>query len=119
MAETRSKRRLRPVQTVREQAKSTAARDEKKTSKARPSKIPRAIGKPFRTIVRGLKWLGRHIIPKYLRGAFSSLRQVTWPNRKETRQLTTAVMIFAIVFATIITLIDYGLDKVFKRIFLK
>ncbi len=119
MADSETKRRLRPAQTVREQAKSASVRSQKKTKQPKVAKDPLVISQPFRAVGRALKWLARHIIPQYFRGAFSSLRQVTWPNHKETRQLTTAVMLFAIVFAALITLMDWGLDKVFKRILLK
>lgn len=117
---SKSKRRLRPASpTVREQAQTAGQAAQKKSVKARPAKQPRAIGKPFRAVGRTLKWLGRHIVPRYFRNAFTTLREVTWPNRKETRQLTVAVVLFAIIFAALITAVDYGLDKVFKRILLK
>jgi len=47
------------------------------------------------------------------------LRQVTWPNRKESRQLTLAVILFAVIFGAMVTVLDYGLDKVFKQVLLK
>jgi hypothetical protein len=50
--------------------------------------------------------------------AWKELRQVTWPGRKETRQLTLAVFVFATVFGLMVTLTDYGLDKVFKKVIL-
>ncbi len=74
---------------------------------------------PLRFVGRVLKWLGRHIIPKYFRNSFAELKLVTWPNRKTTRQLTSAVILFAIVFAAFVSSLDFGLDKIFKRILLK
>ncbi len=60
----------------------------------------------------------RSFIPRYFREAWRELRQVTWPNRKETIKLTTAVIIFAVGFAALIGIVDYGLDKIFKNILL-
>jgi preprotein translocase SecE subunit len=61
----------------------------------------------------------RSFIPKYFRESWQELRQVSWPNRKQTLQLTLAVFMFALVFAVLITTVDYGLDKLFKEVLLK
>lgn len=60
----------------------------------------------------------RYWIPRYFREAWHEVRQVKWPNRKETRHMTVAVFIFAIVFAVVIASVDYGLDQVFKKVLL-
>lgn len=77
--------------------------------------------KPFK--LRPVKFLGR-ILSKvllfsYFAGSWRELRQVKWPNRKETAKLTTAVFMFAIFFATLIAGADYILDKLFKQLILK
>lgn len=61
----------------------------------------------------------RSFVPRYFAQSYQELRQVTWPNRKQTVQLTLAVFIFAIVFGVVITVTDYGLDRIFKRLLLK
>ena len=61
----------------------------------------------------------RYFLPKYVRGSIEEMRLVTWPTRRETRQLTGAVFIFAIIFGLMAALVDYGLDKVFKELLLK
>lgn len=86
------------------------------------------IARPFRFLLwpfktRPVRFVGR-IIGKilflgYFRDSWRELKNVTWPNRKETRQLTMAVFSFAIVFGLMVTVIDYGLDKVFKNLLLK
>lgn len=60
----------------------------------------------------------RHVIPSYFRESWTELRQVTWPNRKQTVQLTLAVFVFAIVFAVFVGVIDFGLDKIFRKVLL-
>lgn len=68
----------------------------------------------------GRVWKRRpHLIPRYFRNSWEELKGVTWPSRRETRQLTIAVFIFAIVFGIIITITDYGLDKIFKKVLIK
>lgn len=60
----------------------------------------------------------RKLTPGYFRSAYKELKNVTWPNRKETWRLMIAVFIFSIAFGLAITLVDFVLDKLFKRAFL-
>ena len=73
---------------------------------------------PFKT--RPVRFLGRIIAAilflRYFRESWRELKQVTWPNRKQTLQLTFAVFVFAVVFGAMITITDYGLEKLFKAI---
>ena len=68
--------------------------------------------KPFRII-------GRILLPLYFRNSWRELRQVQWPKRREARDLTFAVLAFAIVFGGVVAFVDYGLDKLFRNILLK
>lgn len=124
------KRRIRPAaETVREKTAKTVAQADKPTKR---SLIWRGFSAPFRLIGRGLSKIGRFlgkykffrvigyiIAPPYLRNSWKELRQVSWPNGKLTRQLTFAVMLFAIVFGAFVALLDFGLDKLFKEVLLK
>jgi preprotein translocase SecE subunit len=118
------KRRLKKApESVRERvAKANEAAAEPKERK------PRKIFAPFRAIGRGLgrierfkpiHLIGLVIVPVYLRNAWRELIQVTWPSRRETLRLTTAVIIFSVIFGILIAITDYGLDKVFKKVILK
>jgi preprotein translocase SecE subunit len=118
-------RRIRKVETVREKAeKTTAAQDKPR----RLSKTTRVAGTPLRATGRGLKKagqvkpfriLGFIIVPPYIRNSWKELRQVTWPDGKESRRLTLAVIIFAVIFGAFVAVLDLGLDKVFKQVLLK
>jgi preprotein translocase subunit SecE len=66
-----------------------------------------------------VRFIGRIIGFTYIRGSWQELKQVTWPSRSEGRRLTTAVIIFSIVFGVLIALVDFGLDKLFKDLLLK
>src|SRR5260221_7717813 len=74
------------------------------------------IWKPFRKPIR---LIGRIIFPRYFRNSFRELRMVTWPNGKQTRQLTGAVIAFSVIFGLFVAAFDYGLDKLFKQVILK
>jgi preprotein translocase SecE subunit len=125
------KRRLRNPETVRERATKAQedavrpGRRQAVASTASSATRPlRAVGKvfqyqPFRFIGKVLKFAGRFVLPRYLRNSWRELRLVTWPTGKQTRQLTSAVLLFAIVFGGLVALVDYGLDKLFREVLLK
>lgn len=119
------KRRLKKApESIRERA----AKASETAASAPKERKPRKIFAPFRAISRTLRRIeqfkpihiiGLVIVPRYLRNAWRELRFVTWPNRKETLRLTSAVIVFSIVFGVLIAITDYGLDKVFKKVILK
>ncbi len=76
------------------------------------NKVSRVISQPFR-------FIGRLIFPKYFRNSYRELLQVQWPDRSESRQLTFAVLAFAVVFGVIVAIVDFGLDKLFRGVLLK
>lgn len=116
----KNKRRIRPAtQTVREQAQQSTERVKNVSQKGPIRRLLGFVFRPLGFLKPPLIWLGRHIIPRYFRHSYQELKLVSWPNRKESRQLTSAVIIFAIVFGFFITVLDYGLDKVFKKVFLR
>ena len=126
-AENKTPRRLkRASETVRQRAE--------KGQQVRPKRLPRLLAplvRPFRLLgrLKRLKiWrpfkfagriLGKLLVPPYIRSSFRELRLVTWPNRSQTLRLTSAVLIFALVFATIVAIVDFGLDKLFKQVILR
>jgi preprotein translocase SecE subunit len=126
-----AKRRLRNPETVRERAQK--AQDEASkpsrrrivastaTNASRPFRFAARIfrHRPFKSIGKVLHFVARLILPRYFRNSWSELRLVSWPSRKQTRQLTSAVLIFAVVFGALVALVDYGLDKLFREVLLK
>lgn len=126
------------AQTVRERSQTVASESKgRRVRKAATSSVAKPIGvagKGVKTAARPLKPLAKpfqnkfmrkvgHILAtvfliNYLRSSWKELRQVSWPNRKETVKLTIAVFLFAIVFGAIIALADFGLDKLFQKILL-
>jgi preprotein translocase SecE subunit len=79
------------------------------------------IGHAFRWFfrLRAVRFIGRILGFGYFRKSWKELKQVTWPTMRESRRLTTAVIVFALIFGIIMSLVDYGLDKLFKQLLLK
>ena len=132
------KRQLKKTETVRERSERVVAEPGKQrrikrtaTTAAKPFKV---VGKktakvlsplgfllaPFKTKpARKIgRFLGRALLLKFFREAWAELKQVQWPTARETTRLTIAVFIFSILFGTIVAITDYGLDKVFKKVFI-
>ena len=118
-------RRLKnPVQTVREQAQQTqdkANKPRRRVSHSKVSKPIRATGRgikkvlrPFRFMRKPLRFLYKILGLKFVVTSWQELRQVTWPDWRQTRRLTTAVLIFSVIFGVIVAGVDYGLDKLFR-----
>ena len=119
------KRLIKKVETMREKTEKASADDRKPR---RLQKTSRRVSAPFRSVGRGFKKLGKFkffriigyiFVPPYFRNSWKELRQVTWPKGKESLRLTSAVIIFAVVFGALVALVDYGLDKVFREVLLK
>jgi preprotein translocase SecE subunit len=130
---------VKKTQTVRERSLTSANAAPKKrhvrntaTKASVPFKLVgqglKIIAKPFSFILRPFKSrparftgrvLANVLLINYFRSSWVELKQVVWPNRKETTRLTFAVLMFAIVFGTIVALVDFGLDKLFHKILLK
>lgn len=119
-APKRTRRLRESTETVRErtEAASNATPRTVKASKVR-SGLSRvgglAIWKPFKVVGR---FLSRFLIPPYFKNSWRELKLVTWPTGKQTRDLTMAVVLFSIVFGAAVALVDFGLDKLFKKVIL-
>lgn len=122
---------IKRSQTLREKAASSAANERKprrlrqasSTAKGGASAIRRTAGKeyylplPDNKVGRFLN-KRRSIIPRYFRESFNEVRKVDWPSRSMTFKLTSAVVIFTVVFGVVITITDFGLAKLFRKVLL-
>lgn len=52
----------------------------------------------------------------YFKGAWAELRQVRWPDRKNTWAMTGALIAFTAFFIVIILVLDYLFSQLFKLI---
>lgn len=79
------------------------------------------IGHALRWFFRSppLRFTGKALGFGYVRNSFRELKEVTWPTWAESRRLTGAVILFAVIFGALIAVADYGLDKLFKQLLLK
>jgi len=78
------------------------------------AKLGRFLGK-----FRVLRFIGKILWPTYFRESWKELRQVTWPSRSETWKLTLAVILFAVIFGLLVSVVDFGLDKIFRKLILE
>ena len=139
MAEKKSdpkKTTAKRAQTVRERSQTDAVPKKRRVrqtaeSVAKPvSSAQRGVKKAFKPLspllapfrLRPVRFVGRILakvlLINYFISSWKELRQVSWPGRKETAKLTMAVFMFAIVFGALIAAVDYGLDKIFRKILL-
>lgn len=65
---------------------------------------------------RILRRIGRIIFPRFISDAGREITLVKWPNFRETTRLTLAVFIFSVIFAAIVGVLDFGLDKLFREV---
>ncbi|HEX5395112.1 MAG TPA: preprotein translocase subunit SecE [Candidatus Saccharimonadales bacterium] len=117
--------------TVREKIESGSTEQPKAKSKVKTGfssifwpfklmwRVLARIFRPLSPVGRLLKKVFRWMVPRYFINAWKELKLVTWPNRSETWKLTSAVFVFALVFGILVTVVDLGLDQIFKRFILK
>lgn len=53
---------------------------------------------------------------RYVKGAFSEIRQVRWPSRKATWKMVLAVLVYTAIFAIAISLLDLFFSWLFNII---
>ncbi len=131
MAEKKKRRVIKKAETVRERA-------DKKQVEPKQRRIRQTAGKvgvpikaaarfgsreyylpmPDNRVGRFLN-KRRYVIPRFYREAWAELRQVVWPSRRETIKLTTAVILFALIFGALIWVTDMGIEKLFRKVILK
>lgn len=51
---------------------------------------------------------------QFTREAWSELKKVVWPTRKETIRITIAVIILSLAVAVFLGAVDFGLTELFK-----
>jgi preprotein translocase SecE subunit len=129
-------RRVKNPESFRDKAVKASAQKPKKQHVGRVTNPIRkglaAVVKPFKTVghkvgqTRTGKFIKQvlHILAiilfiSYVRNSFKELKQVTWPNWRQSWKLTYAVLAFAIVFGAAIAGLDWVLGKIFKQILIK
>ena len=51
--------------------------------------------------------------------AASEFKQITWPNKKETQKLVIVVIIFSVVMAVFLGIVDFGFSSAMREFILK
>lgn len=132
------KRQLKKVETVRERVERSSTGQPRKrriSSTANTASRPfKAVGKVIAKVLRPLafvlkpfktkpvRFVGRVIAAilflKFFRASWKEVRQVEWPDMRTTLRLTVAVFVFSILFGSLIAITDFGLDKLFRKVFI-
>lgn len=53
----------------------------------------------------------------FYRQIVAELRKVVWPTRNQLTTYTTMVIVFVVIMIGLVTVVDYGLDKLAKYVF--
>lgn len=124
-ADNRKPRVRKTAPTIRERMEAAQAEPPEKKARvvrrklsgvgAPAGRVLKPLVKPLGFIKRVLRWL----VPSYFVNSWREMKLVTWPNRKETRRLTLAVFVFALVFGALVAVVDKGLDEIFKKLVLR
>lgn len=127
----KGKRRVKNPETFRQKALKAAEESQKPakaaklkaggakaTAPVRRSARKVAEAKALKPLHKPARIFGKVLVPQYFRDSWAELKLVTWPNWTLSRKLTTAVLIFAIVFGLTIAGVDWVLNKIFKEILL-
>lgn len=121
----KNKPRIRKAPTVKVPAVSQPDRQKSSRRLKLRSKLPEsALAKnplliTLLRVGRVLRKVLGFVIPRYFINSWREVRQVTWPNRRETWRLTLAVFIFAVVFGSLVAGVDKVIDEIFKKLILK
>lgn len=139
-SKTKTARVPKKQQTVRQRAEKAAAPKREKRRIVKKSagtirkpfillwKVIKKIARPFAFVLipfktKPARFIGRILaavlLLRFFRDSWKELRQVTWPTARETYRMTVAVFMFALIFTVIVGIIDFGLDKVFREVFVK
>jgi preprotein translocase SecE subunit len=116
----------------KDEAKKPKAAKKQQTVRERTQTAPKQRGRQLRNTAhrasgpirklaflgKPLKFLGR-FVPGFLKGAWQEIRLVTWPDARQTMRLTFAVFIFAVVFATIVGVLDYVIGEIFREVIIR
>ena len=121
------KGRRRNLQTVRELAQ-TKAQAKKRKSWWRRLFAPIGalcswLNQPVHTHTESHSWLHgltkqRSMVPAYVRHSFAELKLTTWPTWPLAFRLTSAVIVFAVFFAGLVTSLDWVLTQIFEEVIL-
>lgn len=118
-AKAKAKRLVKNPETFRERALKASETSGKPTRSTGVKQAGGKLASPLAPLLKFLRRIGRIILPAYFRNSWRELRLVTWPTWKQSRQLTFAVLVFAVIFGALIAVVDYGLDKIFRNVLLK
>jgi len=123
----------RKVETVRERADKKLAKSERPSRHSKVSKVAGGsissvrsfLTKEYHPVklpdskVSRVLTKRRVVTPSYFKNSVSEVRKVEWPSRRQALSLSLAVIVFSVVIAIFVQILDYGLGKLFNEVILK
>lgn len=118
MTEPRRLKSAKPKSAKAKREKKTEAQPEKSSGKIKHL-LKKEVNIPLPDSRLGniLSKKGR-IFPGFMANAWNELKQVIWPDRRETVKLTFAVLAFTLGLGMAIAGVDFVLEKIFKEVIL-
>lgn len=113
-AEVTRKVAIKAKKSTNKKVRAKEAAEAKKAAKAEKKAAKKAAreGKKVFFLFRPFVAIGR-----YIRDSFREMRQVRWPDRKSTWKMTLSVIVYVILIATFIMLIDALFTVLFNQLF--
>ena len=97
-------------------AKSQEKKQAKAEVKEKLAKMSKSEKKAYKAKQKEAKKEAKRKNPGYFRGSVQEIRQVRWPNRKETWKLTVSVIVYVAIFMVAFALLDAGLTFIFNQV---
>jgi preprotein translocase SecE subunit len=88
-----------------------AVREEKEDKEGKKSEKKSRLPRPIAIILTPFFAVGR-----YFRDSWRELKQVRWPNRKMTWQLTFTVIVYTLIFFVFIAALDVLFEFIFNKV---
>ena len=102
----KEKTKVRVIKDTSGPKRQTPAKKTKKPSGKEQPRLPR----PLRVLFKPFIATGR-----YFKLSWMELRQVRWPNRRTTWKLTATVIVYCVLFAAVIMLLDMLFQFIFNK----
>lgn len=81
-------------------------------------KIKKPLPKGVKVLLTPFGFIGKPLVAfaRYIRASWREIRQVRWPNRKTTWKMVFAVLMYTVLFVTIIMVLDALFTLIFNNL---
>jgi len=110
--------RVRKTGAPAKRGDSTVGLSHKRSGKERVKEPRKPLPTPLRIILAPFIFIAKpfRIFGRYVHDSWLEIRQVRWPDRKLTWKMTLAVIVYVIIFAVVIMLLDMFFAFLFNKL---